>query len=59
MKHCELCGDEGTVLVDIFDPDSGQMMRGVGTQPCVCGCKGKLELPEDDMDDNSEYESIS
>ena len=55
MKHCELCNGEGTVQVDVFDPDSGQMMRGVGTQVCECG--GKLRLAEDEMDDDSGYET--
>lgn len=54
MKHCELCNGEGTVPVDVFDPDSGQMMRGVGTQVCECG--GKLKVAEDEMDDDSGYE---
>lgn len=54
MKHCEICNGEGVVQVDVFDPDSGQMMRGVGTEPCVCG--GKLRLVEDEMDDDSGYE---
>lgn len=55
MKHCEICEGVGTVQVDVFDPDSGQMMRGVGTQKCECG--GKLRLAEDEMDDDSGYET--
>lgn len=35
-EECEFCGGEGEVTVDEFDPDSGQMMRGVGHQKCVC-----------------------
>lgn len=52
MKHCEICGGVGTVQVDVFDPDSGQLMRGVGTQVCECG--SGLKLIVDDTDYNSE-----
>lgn len=35
IYNCDTCKDTGSVTVDVFDPDSGQMMRGVGTVPCV------------------------
>lgn len=46
-KDCEYCGGEGVVHVDVFDPDSGQWMRGVGTKECICGGKLKVEELED------------
>lgn len=35
-ERCEDCKGEGEVSVDERDPDSGQMMRGVGVQRCHC-----------------------
>ena len=34
--ECEWCGGTGEVTFDVFDPDSGQYMRGVGTKRCTC-----------------------
>lgn len=33
---CPHCGGEGKIATDVFDPDSGQMMRGVGEETCIC-----------------------
>lgn len=35
-EKCPYCGGEGKVATDVFDPDSGQMMRGVGEEICIC-----------------------
>lgn len=31
-----ICDGSGEVTTDELDPDSGQYMRGVGTQKCLC-----------------------
>ena len=45
-KECEYCGGEGVVPCDVFDPDSGQYMHGVGEQICICRLRDEDE--EDD-----------
>tara|TARA_R110000868_G_scaffold160342_1_gene389797 strand:+ start:3280 stop:3513 length:234 start_codon:yes stop_codon:yes gene_type:complete len=50
-KKCSRCNGEGVYFVDVFDPDSGQMMRGVGTEEC--SCDGKRQVAEGEMDDDS------
>jgi hypothetical protein len=35
-KECEFCGGAGFVFHDVFDPDSGHYMMGVGESACVC-----------------------
>lgn len=35
-EECEVCEGEGEVARDVFDPDSGQYMPGVGTSVCIC-----------------------
>lgn len=34
-----MCDGSGEIATDEFDPDSGQYMRGVGTQKCLCKTK--------------------
>lgn len=34
-----MCDGSGEIATDEFDPDSGQYMRGVGTQKCLCQTK--------------------
>lgn len=36
IERCEYCHGDGEVATDVFDPDSGQSMRGVGSEKCVC-----------------------
>lgn len=33
---CEFCQGTGEVPEDIFDEDSHEYMRGVGTKKCIC-----------------------
>jgi len=33
---CALCNGEGEVATDELDHDSHQVMRGVGTEKCLC-----------------------
>ena len=33
---CEYCGGTGWIQEDVFDPDSGRYMRGVGSRKCIC-----------------------
>ncbi len=37
-KKCRLglCDGWGKIATDVFDPDSGQMMHGVGEEICPC-----------------------
>ena len=37
--ECEECDDDGEVPEDVFDTDSGQYMRGVGSRKCICQSK--------------------
>lgn len=40
VAGCGYCDGYGTVFEDVFDPDSGQMMRGVGKEvECICQLK--------------------
>ena len=38
-----LCDGWGKIATDVFDQDSGQMMRGVGEEICPCQEKGDSE----------------
>lgn len=48
---CEACLGTGEVQVDVFDPDSGQYMRGVGTEKCECTIPTEEDEAEYDRTD--------
>ena len=35
-EHCPYCLGTKKIQTDVFDADSGQMMRGVGEEDCLC-----------------------
>ena len=48
LEECPegLCDGSGEVSTDVFDPDSGQYMRGVGTEKCLCQVEKDLPFEE-------------
>lgn len=42
-----LCDGSGEVVVDVEDGDSHQIMRGVGTQKCLCQTKKQIDRSEE------------
>lgn len=45
---CEFCEGTGEVSTDEVDPDSHQVMRGVGTEKCICRMKDPDDYQEDE-----------
>ena len=44
MRKCKTCDGYGELATDELDRDSGQFMRGVGSETCPdCGGTGEVE----------------